>query len=83
MEDLLRSDDLDAGLYDSHDSRLLPCDISAMVYFEARSRRLLRRGRVFMDFGAGSRWFRGKLVPNVLEGDLFLIATSGRVTACA
>ena len=54
-----------------------------MVYFEARPRRLLRRGLVFMDFGAGSRWFRGKLVPNVLEGDLFLIATSGRVTARA
>ena len=62
MEDLLRSDDLDAGLYDSHDSRLLPCDISAMVYFEARPRRLLRRGLVFMDFwgpapgGSGESW---------------------------
>lgn len=33
--------------------------------------------------GAGSRLFRGKRVPNVLEGDLFLIATSGRVTARA
>lgn len=34
-------------------------------------------------FGASSRLFRGKQLRNVLEGDLFLIATSGRVIALA
>lgn len=50
-EGLLGKADLDAGLYDLHASSLLPCDTSAMLYFEARSRRLLLRGLVFMDFG--------------------------------
>jgi len=43
----------------------------------------LLRGRAFMDLGASSWLFRGKQVPNGLEGDLSLNATSGRVTARA
>jgi hypothetical protein len=62
-------------------SSLLPCDPSDMLYFEARPRWLLLRGLLFVYLGAGSWLFRGKQVPNALEGDLSLNATSGRLTA--
>src|SRR2546429_583921 len=62
-------------------SSLLPCDPSDMLYFEVRPRWLLLRGLLFVYLGAGSWLFRGKQVPNALEGDLSLNATSGRLTA--
>ena len=54
-----------------------------MLYFETRPKCLLYRGPVFVDLGASSWSFRGKQVPNALEGDLSLNATSGRLTARA
>jgi hypothetical protein len=52
-----------------------------MLYFEAVLGGFLLRGEVFADLGPSSWLFRGKQVPNALEGDLSLNATSGRVTA--
>src|SRR5579864_4522165 len=43
----------------------------------------LLRGPVFLESGPAPGRFRGKQVPNALEGDLSLNATSGRVTARA
>lgn len=54
-----------------------------MLYSLTRPRWRLFRGLVFVHLGASSWSIRGKRVPIALEGDLYLNAIFGRVTARA
>lgn len=54
-----------------------------MLYFVTRPGCRLIRGLVLVHLGAGSWLIRGKQVPIALEGDLYLNAIFGRVTARA
>ena len=54
-----------------------------MLYFEVRPRAGFVLWTGWVDSGPAPGRCRGKQVPNVLEGDLSLNATSGRATARA